>query len=154
MSGWTAGPSGSRWEPAPDGTVPTGPAFAPPVPPGPYVAVAEPRDDRERDERRRRRWPLVALLVTLLTLGAGAGGIVVVRALTDPAPASGSPAGVSGGERGQDPTAPDGRPGEGHGFHHGPRPDGGGPQGGEPGSGRAGSGDGTGGATSGDGASS
>jgi hypothetical protein len=101
--------SGSRWEPWPDGTVSLG---------APVDSVRPAGRDDERDDRRRR-WPLVALLVSLLTLGAGAGGVVAVRALTDPSPATSSQPGTPG-DRG---TRPDGL-GEGRGPHHGPRPDG------------------------------
>lgn len=72
--------SGSRWEP-PTTTDPVDHRTIPTAALGSAPAPARPDEDRGR---RRRRGPLLAVLATVLTLGASTAGIAYVQAAQSP----------------------------------------------------------------------
>jgi hypothetical protein len=112
------GPSGSRWEPASPPGVEGVPTSAPPS--------VDAGDGRQVDgSRRRRRFPLAALLVTLLGAGAVTAGAAYAQgpASTPGVPTGASSSRVAGSEGdGRFAHGADGDGDEPHGDHRrGPR---------------------------------
>lgn len=122
--------SGSRWEP-PAGHHPGGAPTPAVDPTGPATATGAAGEEKSR----RRRGPLLAVLATVLTLGASTAGIAYVQAAqstdahepaatTGEVPSAGAPGTDRAGERDGDGDRAGDRDGDGDRRWSGPRGDG------------------------------